>query len=243
MYIYPAIDLFKGEAVRLTRGDYNQMTVYDRDPVGVAKRFAAAGAEKLHIVDLEGAKDGSTANFDTIAAILSATTLKAEIGGGIRTAETVEKYLTAGAERVILGTAAIEDPAFLAAAAKEYGDRLAVGVDIREGYVAVRGWTEVSGRECFDFCRELQSLGIRTVISTDISRDGMQGGTNRALYERLKSDLSMNIIASGGISTLDDLRAMRDLGVYGTIVGRVLYTGAMELTDALAVARETGAGK
>lgn len=238
MYIYPAIDLFRGQAVRLTRGDYNQMTVYDKDPVGVAKRFFAAGAQKLHVVDLEGAKDGTAANYDTITAILAATPLEAEIGGGIRSLDTVEKYVSAGAERVILGTAAIEDPAFLRAAAKEYGDRIAVGVDIKDGYVAVRGWTEISGRECFDFCRELESIGIHTVISTDISKDGMQGGTNRDLYARLQRELSMNVIASGGISTLDDIRAMRDLGVYGAIVGRVLYTGAMELTDALAVARE-----
>jgi len=240
MYIYPAIDLFRGQAVRLTRGDYNQMTVYDTDPVGVAKRFFAAGAEKLHVVDLEGAKDGTTANYDTISAILAATPLKAEIGGGIRSLDTVEKYVAAGAERVILGTAAIEDPDFLRTAAKEYGEKIAVGVDIKDGYVAVRGWTEVSSRECFDFCRELQSIGIRTVISTDISKDGMQDGTNRELYARLKNDLSMNIIASGGISTLSDLRAVRELGVYGAIVGRVLYTGAMELKDALAVARERG---
>ncbi len=240
MFIFPAIDLYEGKAVRLTRGDYKQMTVYDNDPVGVAKRFYAAGATKLHVVDLEGAKDGTTANLDTIRAILSATPLEAEIGGGIRSLDTVETYISAGAKRVILGTAAIEDPAFLKAAAKEYGEHIAVGVDIKDGYVAVRGWTEVSGRECFEFCRELQSLGIRTVISTDISRDGMQGGTNRELYARLKNELSMNIIASGGISTLDDLCAMRALGVYGAIVGRVLYTGALKLEDALAVAREGG---
>ena len=221
MYIYPAIDLYGGQAVRLTRGDYSQMTVYDNDPVSVAKRFYNAGAEKLHIVDLEGAKDGSTANYAMITDILKATPLKAEIGGGIRSLDTVEKYISAGAERVILGTAAIEDPAFLRAAAREYGDHIAVGVDVKDGYVAVRGWTEVSGRECFDFCRELESIGIRTVISTDISKDGMESGTNRDLYARLRDELSMNIIASGGISTLDDLAAVRDLGVYGAIVGRV----------------------
>lgn len=238
MFIYPAIDLFRGQAVRLTRGDYNQMTVYDTDPVGVAKRFAASGAVKLHVVDLEGAKDGTASNYGIICDILAATDLKAEIGGGIRSLDTVEKYVKAGAERVILGTAAIEDPAFLRAAAKEYGDHIAVGVDIKDGFVAVRGWTEVSGREAFDFCRELESIGIRTVISTDISKDGMQGGTNRNLYARLTRELSVNVIASGGISTLDDLRAVRNLGVYGAIVGRVLYTGAMDLRDALAVARE-----
>ncbi len=238
MFIFPAIDLYEGKAVRLTRGDYNQMTVYDNDPVGVAKRFYAAGATKLHVVDLQGAKDGTTANLPTIREILAAVPLETEIGGGIRSLDTVETYISAGAKRVILGTAAIEDPAFLKAAAKEYGEHIAVGVDIKDGYVAVRGWTEVSGRECFEFCRELQSLGIRTVISTDISRDGMQGGTNRELYARLQNELSMNIIASGGISTLDDIRAMRALGVYGAIVGRVLYTGALKLEDALAAARE-----
>ncbi len=240
MFIFPAIDLFDGKAVRLTRGDYNQMTVYDNDPAGVAKRFYAAGATKLHVVDLEGAKDGTTANLDTIRAVLSATPLEAEIGGGVRSLDTVETYLKAGAARVILGTAAIEDPSFLRGAAKEYGEHIAVGVDIKDGYVAVRGWTEVSGRECFEFCRELQSLGIRTVISTDISRDGMQSGTNRELYARLKNELSMNIIASGGISTVEDIAAMRQLGVYGAIVGRVLYTGALALEDALTAAREGG---
>lgn len=238
MYIFPAIDLYEGKAVRLTRGDYNQMTVYDNDPVGVARRFAAAGATKLHLVDLEGAKDGTTANFETVAAILSQTKLEAEIGGGIRSLDTAETYLSAGARRVILGTAAIEDPVFLKSAARSFGDRIAVGVDIKDGFVAVRGWTEVSNRECFDFCRELESLGIRTVISTDISKDGMQSGTNRELYARLKSELSMNIIASGGISSYEDIRAVRDLGVYGAIVGRALYIGEIDLEKALAVVRE-----
>ncbi len=237
MLLFPAIDLYGGKAVRLTRGDYNQMTVYDNDPVGVARRFYEAGATQLHVVDLEGARDGSTANYDTVAAIFGATPLKGEIGGGIRSLDTVEAYLSAGAHRVILGTAAIEDPAFLKAAASAFGDRIAVGVDIKDGFVAVRGWTEVSGRECFDFCRELESLGIRTVISTDISKDGMQSGTNRELYARLKSELSMNIIASGGISSYEDVRAVRDLGVYGAIVGRALYTGEMDLGKALTIAR------
>ncbi len=240
MFIYPAIDLYEGKAVRLTRGDYAQMTVYESDPVKVAHRFFAAGAQKLHIVDLAGAKDGTTPNFETVRAILAATPLLAEIGGGIRTLSTVEAYLAAGAERVILGTAAIEDPVFLERAAKEYGRRIAVGVDIKDGFVAVKGWTEVSKKECFAFCRELEAMGIHTVISTDISKDGCQSGTNRTLYERLTKELSMNIIASGGISTLDDIRAVRDMGVYGAIVGRALYTGDIHLADALAVARKEG---
>ncbi|MGM9653207.1 MAG: 1-(5-phosphoribosyl)-5-[(5-phosphoribosylamino)methylideneamino]imidazole-4-carboxamide isomerase [Eubacteriales bacterium] len=239
MFVYPAIDLYQGAAVRLTHGDYSDMTVYSSEPLSVARFFAQCGAKKLHIVDLEGARDGGTANFKTISEILRAVPLKAEVGGGIRSAIAIEKYLDAGAERVILGTAAITKPDFLRECARIFGDRIAVGVDVRGGKVAIRGWTETSGRECFDFCRELEDIGIRTVICTDIAKDGALGGTNRELYARLRASLHMNIIASGGITTTDDLRALSSLNLYGAIVGRVLYTGAMRLRDALAAAGDT----
>lgn len=237
MYLYPAIDLYQGEAVRLTHGNYQDMTVYSGEPLSVARLFAECGAQKIHIVDLEGAKDGTAANFKIIESILKSTPLKAEIGGGIRSAITIEKYLTAGAERVILGTAAITKPDFLRECVKIFGEHIAVGVDVRDGMVAIKGWTETSDRECFDFCRELEDIGIRTVICTDISKDGALSGTNLELYDKLRKELSINIIASGGITTLDDLRALAKMDLYGAIVGRVLYTGAMNIKDALDAVR------
>jgi len=240
MYLYPAIDLYQGAAVRLTHGDYQKMTVYSGEPLSVARLFAECGAQKIHIVDLEGAKDGTAANFKTIESILKETPLQAEIGGGIRSFITIEKYLSAGAERVILGTAAITKPDFLRECVKIFGDRIAVGVDVRDGLVAIKGWTEISDRECFDFCREMESIGIHTVICTDISKDGALSGTNLELYDRLRRELSINIIASGGITTTDDLRALAKMNLYGAIVGRVLYTGDMNVTDALKAVRNQG---
>ena len=240
MYLYPAIDLYQGSAVRLTHGNYNDMTVYSTEPLSVARLFTECGAQKIHIVDLEGAKDGTAANFKTIESILKNTPLKAEIGGGIRSFITIEKYLNAGAERVILGTAAITKPDFLRECVKIFGDAIAVGVDVRAGLVAIKGWTETSDRECFDFCREMEDIGIRTVICTDISKDGALSGTNLELYDRLREELSINIIASGGITTLDDLRALSKMDLYGAIVGRVLYTGAMNIGDALQAVRNPG---
>jgi len=240
MYLYPAIDLYQGAAVRLKHGNYEDMTVYSTEPLSVARLFEECGAQKLHIVDLEGAKDGTTANLKTIESILKNTSLQAEIGGGIRSAITIEKYLTAGAERVILGTAAITKPDFLRECVKIFGEHIAVGVDVRDGMVAIKGWTETSNRECFDFCREMEDIGIRTVICTDISKDGALSGTNLELYEKLSASLSVNIIASGGITTTDDLRALAAMKLYGAIVGRVLYTGDMQLKDALAAVRNPG---
>ena len=240
MFLYPAIDLYQGSAVRLKHGDYNAMTVYSTEPLSVARLFAEYGAQKIHIVDLEGAKDGSATNFKTIESILKNTPLKAEIGGGIRSFTTIEKYLEAGAERIILGTAAITNPEFLRECVKIFGDAIAVGVDVRDGLVAIKGWTETSDRECFDFCREMEDIGIRTVICTDISKDGALSGTNLELYDRLRQELSINIIASGGITTLDDLRALAKMNLYGAIVGRVLYTGDMNVGDALKAVRNPG---
>lgn len=237
MLIFPAIDLYEGKAVRLYKGDYAQMTVYSDDPTQIALDFAAQDAQWIHVVDLEGARSGQTPNLDTVRAIVESTPLCVEIGGGIRSMEVIQRYLSVGVSRVILGTAAVTDPDFLHEAAAKYGDRIAVGVDVRDGFVAIKGWTEQSGRTAFDFCGEMQKLGIRTIICTDISKDGAMQGTNRALYRRLSSKLHMDIIASGGVSTLDDVRALREMALYGAIIGRAYYTGAISLKEAIEVGK------
>lgn len=233
MIIFPAIDLYKGKAVRLLRGDYDKMTVYSEQPDKVALSFAKAGAEYIHIVDLEGASDGSTPNFNVIRNIVSASGLRAEVGGGIRSTDAIERYLAAGVMRVILGTAAVADFDWLRAVVREYGDRIAVGVDIKDGMVAVKGWREVSSLDCFEFCRDLEKIGVKTIICTDISKDGAMIGTNHDLYRVMSMKYDMDIVASGGVSTLDDVRALGSLGIYGAIIGRALYTGDINLADAL----------
>ena len=237
MLIFPAIDLFEQEAVRLYQGDYAQKTVYSHDPVSVAMDFVKKGASAIHLVDLEGAKSGTTPNFDMVCRIRKESGVFCEIGGGIRKEETVEKYLSAGLDRVILGTSAVEDPAFLERVAARYGEKIAVGIDIRDGEVAVRGWTEKSGVDAFDFCRKMQKIGIRTLICTDISRDGAMRGTNRELYRRLSEEFSVQITASGGVSTLEDIAALRALDLYGAIVGKAYYTGQLDLARAIEVAK------
>ncbi len=233
MNIIPAIDLIGGQAVRLKKGDYNQVTVYNPNPVEVAKSFEKAGAKFLHVVDLDGAKDGSTANFQTIAAIVAQTSLSVEVGGGIRNIETVRKYVEIGVHRVIIGTAAVTNPKFLEKALARYPENIAVGVDIKDGMVAIKGWLEVSALSCFDFCEKLQKLGVKTIICTDISKDGMMSGTNRELYRELSDRFSMNIIASGGVSSMADIQALSDMNLYGAIVGKALYTGAIDLKQAI----------
>ena len=236
MLIFPAIDLYGGSAVRLFKGDYNQMTVYSTDPLAVAKDFEAKGAKYIHMVDLEGAKDGTTPNLETVKAIAEGTGLRVEIGGGVRSMETVEKYLSAGVYRVILGTAAINDRPFLEAALAKYGDRIAVGADIKDGFVAIKGWLETSSVSAEDFFADMERLGVKTVICTDISKDGAMKGTNRALYKRLSERFSVDIVASGGVSSIDDVRALADMGLYGAIVGKAYYVGAIELSSAIAIA-------
>ena len=233
MLIFPAIDLYEGQAVRLLKGDYAQKTVYNDCPVNVAKDFAVCGAKQIHLVDLEGAKTGGTPNFDTVKQIKNETGLFCEIGGGIRSMDVVEKYLSAGLDRVILGTAAVTDEAFLREAAAQYGGKIAVGIDIRDGFVAIKGWTESSGIDAFAFCEKMQGLGIRTVICTDISRDGAMKGTNRALYRDLSERFQMNLVASGGVSDMDDIRALRRMNLYGAIIGKAYYTGAIDLRQAV----------
>ena len=237
MYIYPAIDLYGGKAVRLYKGDYAQMTVYSEDPVSVAKGFAAAGASRIHLVDLEGTKLGKPANLDTIAGIVEATGLFAQVGGGIRDMETVESYLSIGVSRVILGTAAVTNPAFLREALAKYGDQIAVGVDLKDGYVAIKGWTETSGLKAEEFFGKMQSLGVKTIICTDISRDGAMKGTNRELYRELSEKFSIDLIASGGVSGMEDVTALARMRLHGAIIGKACYIGAVDLKQAVEAAK------
>ena len=237
MKIFPAIDLFGGQAVRLYKGDYQQMTVYHSDPLQVALDFQAKGANYLHLVDLEGAKSGTTPNLNTISKIISGTKLFTEVGGGIRSMESIETYLDIGVNRVILGTAAVTDESFLTAAIAKYGEKIAVGIDIKDGYVAIKGWTEQSQFTCTQFFEKIQTIGVKTVICTDISRDGAMRGTNRALYQELSQCFSMDIIASGGVSSIEDIHALRKMNLYGAIVGKAYYTGAIDLQNAIEVAK------
>lgn len=236
MLIFPAIDLYQGKAVRLYKGDYSQMTVYSHDPASIAEAFAQAGATHMHIVDLEGAKNGTTPNFETILEIKNRGALFCEVGGGIRSMETIERYVSAGIDRVILGTAAVTQPGFLEEAAKAYGSKIAVGMDLKDGYVAIKGWTEQSGLTAWEFCEKLQKIGIETIICTDISRDGAMKGTNHDLYRELMDWFSMNIIASGGVSSMEDVEKLVKAKLYGAIIGKAYYTGAIDLARAIEVA-------
>ena len=233
MIIYPAIDLYEGKAVRLYKGDYNQMTVYSHDPVAVARDFAAAGATHIHTVDLEGAKSGETPNLEVVAAIKAATGLFCEIGGGIRSMEVIRRYIDAGVDRVILGTAAVTDPAFAKQAVDAYGDKIAIGIDIKDGKVAIKGWTETADLTAMEFCRQMQEMGMGTLICTDISKDGAMQGANHDLYRELAETFSMNIIASGGVSSLKDVRRLAALDIHGAIIGKAYYTGAVDLAQAI----------
>ncbi len=237
MLIYPAIDLIDGKAVRLFKGDYANMTVYNDNPVEVAQDFKRQGATHMHIVDLDGAKSGSTPNFDTVCAIKQATGLFCEIGGGIRNMDVIDRYMAAGIDRVIIGTAAVTDPDFLQQAVARYGDKIAVGIDIKDGFVAIKGWTEKSELQAFDFCAQMQAAGVRTLICTDISKDGAMQGTNHALYRELSAKFDMQIIASGGVSSMEDVTRLTDLDLYGAIIGKAYYTGAISLKQAIEVAQ------
>ena len=233
MIILPAIDLYEKKAVRLYKGEYSKMTVYSEDPPKLAQEFREAGAEWLHMVDLEGARCGGTPNFDIAAKIIRTSGLSVELGGGIRDEETVLRYLDAGVNRVILGTAAASNIHFVADMVAKYGSAIAVGVDLRDGMVAVKGWTETTGLSGMDYCKSLEEIGVRTVICTDISRDGAMAGANRALYRDLMETSKMRFIASGGVSSLEDVRALKELHLYGAIIGKAYYTGAIKLADAI----------
>ena len=237
MLIFPAIDLYEGKAVRLYKGDYEQMTVYSDSPIELVEDFVEQGAKYLHLIDLEGAKTGQTPNLELIRDIRALSPLFTQVGGGIRSMDVVDAYLNAGVDRVILGTAAVTDPVFLEEAIKEFGEKIAVGADIKNGYIAISGWTESSGIDAFSFCRRMQDLGVKTLICTDISRDGAMQGTNRNLYRTLTRRHNMNIIASGGVSTIEDIRALRAMELYGAVIGKAYYTGAIKISEALEVAK------
>ncbi len=237
MIIYPAIDLYQGKAVRLYKGDYAQMTVYSDNPVEIAGDFVAQGATHIHLVDLEGAKIGTTPNLETVCRIKKASGAFCEIGGGIRSMEVVERYFSAGIDRVILGTAAVGDEAFLKEAVTAYGEKIAVGIDIKDGFVAIKGWTEKSSFEALDFCEKMQYLGVKTLICTDISKDGAMQGANHDLYRTLSEKFDMQIIASGGVSSMEDVKRLSAMDIHGAIVGKAYYTGAICLKEAIEVAK------
>ena len=237
MLIFPAIDLVQGKAVRLLRGDYAQMTVYSEDPVSVAKRMEGQGARCIHLVDLEGARDGGTPNLTTAERIAKETDLFTEFGGGLRDMDTLERCFDAGLDRLILGTAAAENEALLKEALARWGERIAVGADVKDGFIAVRGWREQSAWRLEDFVGHMQELGVKTIICTDISRDGVLRGTNRALYRSLSERFPIRLTASGGVSSLEEVAALRELGLYGAIIGKAYYTGALPLPEAIEAAR------
>ena len=234
MQIFPAIDLRGGQVVRLYQGDYDRETVYAADPCAVARSFLAAGARYLHVVDLDGARDGMLANFETIAAIVKQGGLYIEVGGGIRTEDRIRRYLDLGVGRCILGTIAVRDFDFTARMAQTYGDRIAVGVDARDGYVAVSGWKELSAERGVDFCRRLRDAGVKTVIYTDISRDGAEQGTNLDLYQQLAEIQGLDITASGGVSSIEELKELQRIGTRAAILGKALYTGRLDLKTVIA---------
>ena len=240
MELFPAIDLRSGQAVRLYQGDYDQTTVYSADPAAVAEDFKAQGARNLHLVDLDGAKDGTLANFDTICAIVKVGGLFVEVGGGIRDEERVKRYLDAGVDRVILGTAAVNDPVFLQNMVEKYGRKIVVGVDAREGKVATHGWLETTGVDSFAFCESLRDRGVGTVIYTDIARDGGLQGTNLEAYRRLSRIEGLDVVASGGITDCSELSELEAMGIAGAILGKALYTGRLSLRDAVALVQKEG---
>jgi phosphoribosylformimino-5-aminoimidazole carboxamide ribotide isomerase len=238
MLIFPAIDLYEGKAVRLLKGDYRQMTVYEENPARLLTAFADEGAKAVHVVDLEGARDGQTPNLKLISDMKAGTGLFMQVGGGVRTMDIISRYLEdARVDRVIIGTAAVTDPNFVEQAVRRYEEKIAVGVDIRDGKVAIRGWTADSGLEAFAFCRRMQELGVKTLVCTDISKDGAMKGTNPELYKSLSENFSPNVTASGGVSSLEDVKTLRTYGLYGAIIGKAYYVGAIDLKEAIEAAK------
>lgn len=237
MEIFPAIDLISGQAVRLTKGDYGNKKVYDCDPVSVAKRFSQSGANNLHVVDLDGAKSGEVVNMPCIEKLCRMDGLFIEVGGGIRTMDRIEAYLDLGVDRVILGTAAVKNPELLGEAISKYGDKIAVGVDAHDGKVALSGWIERTELDSVSFCKELRDKGVKTVIYTDIAKDGAMEGTNRKIYKVLNGIEGLSIVASGGICFEEDVVALRDMGIYAAIIGKAIYEGAIDLQRAVKLAR------
>jgi len=233
MIIFPAIDLKGGNAVRLFQGDYNKVTTYDNDPLALAKKFKRAGAENLHIVDLDGAKDGNPVNCEIIEKIVKESDMFVQVGGGIRDEDRILRYLKSGASRVILGTIAVENFDFLCEMVKKYGDKIAVSVDVKNGCVAVSGWTEVTSVKGIDFCRKLAGAGVETIIYTDISKDGTLGGTNLTAYGILSEIRALKVIASGGITFEHEILQLKAKGIYGAILGKALYSGMLNLASVI----------
>ena len=237
MKIYPAIDLYGGKVVRLYKGNYDEMVVYNDNPVVVAEDFVRSGATHVHLVDLEGAKSGTTPNIEVIKAIVAACpNAFIEVGGGIRSMDIAEAYIAAGVSRIILGTAAVTNPDFLDEALSQFGAKVGVGVDIKDGFVAINGWTEKSNLDGYEFIRQLEKRGVQTVICTDVSRDGAMKGANHQLYAKLAADTSLKIIASGGVSSLEDVKILAAMNIHGAIIGKAYYTGAIDLAQAIEVA-------
>ena len=237
MNIFPAIDLYDKKAVRLFKGDYAKMTVYSENPIEIAQDFEKKGAKFIHMVDLEGAKDGTTPNLEIVAQIARETSLFVEIGGGIRDMGVLEKYFSVGVDRAILGTSAVNDEEFLKSAVSKYGEKIAVGADVKDGYIAIKGWLEKSEITLDDFFEKMQALGVKTIICTDISKDGAMRGTNLEMYRDLSQKYSVNIVASGGVSTINDVAELRKMELYGAIIGKAYYTGALDLEEAIEVAK------
>lgn len=238
MIVFPAIDLCGGRVVRLTQGDYSKEQVYSNSPVTVATGFKKQGATHLHVVDLDGAKDGTLSNFETIKEIISTTDMFVEVGGGIRDNERIKKYIDCGAKRVILGTAAAQSLNFVAEMCEVYGDYISVGVDAKDGFVATKGWLNVTQIEGIKFCRDVQKCGCRHIIYTDISKDGLMNGTNIEVYKTLKDILDINITASGGIHSVKELQILSKIDLYAAILGKAIYTGAIDLATAIKAVKE-----
>ena len=238
MYIFPAIDLYDKKAVRLYKGNYDEMTVYSENPVEIALDFKASGAKFIHVVDLEGAKDGTTPNISVVERIAKESGLFVEVGGGIRDMDVLQRYFDAGVSRAILGTAAVNDEEFLRAAVAEYGEKIAVGADVKDGYIAIKGWTQKSEYTLDAFFEKMQNIGVKTIICTDISKDGAMRGTNLKMYRELSKKYLLNIIASGGVSTLSDVSELAKMKLYGAIIGKAYYTGAVSISEAVKVAKE-----
>ena len=237
MILLPAIDIKDGNCVRLFRGDYATAQKVAEDPLQTACAFRAAGAEWVHMVDLDGAKDAAPKNRDIFLSCVAKSGAKIEVGGGIRSMQTVEDYLQNGISRVILGSAALKDPGFVQEAAQKYGEQIAVGIDARGEMVAAEGWLSTSSVHYIELAKKMEQLGVHTLIFTDISKDGMLQGPNLEQLAALQNAVSCHVIASGGVSTLEDIRACRQIGMHGAICGKAIYTGALDLREALAAAK------
>ncbi len=237
MRLYPAIDMINGQCVRLVQGDYSKKTTFSDDPLTVALRWQEQGGEFIHLVDLDGAKSGNMPNFDIVCRIAATLNIPVEIGGGIRDMHAVSHYLEHGVNRVILGTAAIKNPEFVKEAVREYGERIVIGIDAKDGMVAVSGWEEVSQISALTLAKQMEDIGVSTLIYTDIATDGMLKGPNLSAMKEMAEHVNLKVVASGGVSSLEDLQHLKKTGVEGAIIGKALYTGHIKLTDAVAICK------